>query len=652
MKSLLKKRQCRSQSEGKGDVTSHTPANNCAISHIIKNTAGFIKNYYFCIFAIIALLLPDLQLRFLVWPKIYGTFYATVFPVAFDLGWIGIFLLAAVTLLPKRAGKIAYMTIGGVFIFFGFAQYIYFQIFGQFFRVSSIGLAGEGGEYLAYALSHIDIKLIVSTLLAIGCLAVAGKKWHRPERVNIGARFTVIVPIALLVGLHIYMQPSLFGESEQDWNSWCRPRVVYKEFTDTNKSVDIVGLYHFAARDIYKTYLAGNKYSRKDFERVDEYFEQKAASASTNEYTGMFEGKNVIGVMLEGIDDWLISDKYTPVMKYMMKNGINFANHYAPGFGTGYTLGSEFCFHTVYYTPISGVSAVNYVSNKFPDALPQLFKEKGYSVNSFHFNNPEFYNRVIMHHSLGYEKYHSFMDYGLEYEEAQSDSNILKHEQIYNDIVKNEPFFSYIITYSGHVPYDKDDAKLSNAKANHPELIDKSMSFEQNACYLLARDTDDFFRMLLEKLHADGLLDNTVIVVYTDHYAYGYSDQDKLTEYNKSAGDDINYRVPAFIYTPGLEPMKITKPTQTADLLPTLINLFGLEDRHTYIGNDAMSPDYRGFAYFNNYEWIDGDMYYDPAVTPVTAENQQAVEAGNEKIRECFDINDIVVVGDYFAHRD
>ncbi len=616
-----------------------------------KAVMSLICSKLFYIYAVIALLLPDLMVRFLVKPKMYGEFFATSVPFAFNIGWICLFLGICLFILPRKAGRAVYITIGGVFTFFGFSQYIYFGIFEQFYRISSVRLVGEGGDYFAYALSYLDGWLVVLTVAAVILLMLTAKNWKYYTRIHPGVRLLPILPALLLLAAHIYMQPELFGESDQDWDSWSKPRVVYEQFNDANKCMDISGIYHFAIRDTYKTYFQSSKYSSEDFDRADRYFAGKASASTPNEYTDALKGKNLIAIMLEGVDDWMISERYTPVMKYMMDNGINFSRYYAPTFGTGYTLGAEFCFNTGYYTPISAVSAVNYASNYYPYALPQLFRNMGYTTGSFHYNLPEFYNRRILHNSLGYEKYHCFQDYGLTAEEAQSDSNILKSDEIYADIVRDEPFFSFVITYSGHVPYDYDDAKLSLAKANHPELVDKDMDFEENACYILARDTDDFMRMLLERLHSDGKLDDTAILVYTDHYAYGYSDSEKLAALNKNCGDDINYRVPAFIYATGIEPVRVTKPVMTADLLPTVINLFGLEDTHTYIGNDVMSPDNEGFVYFGNITWIDDDMHYIPDVTVVSENNIEQINRGNGHMKDCRDINDIVIVGNYFAKR-
>ncbi|MBO4941336.1 MAG: LTA synthase family protein [Clostridia bacterium] len=612
----------------------------------MKSFAKFLNENYFYVLAVVSLLIPDIMLKYLVWPKVYGEFFATIVPLAFDFCWIFILLLGILFFLPKNWGRAVFGIIGGFFILFSFAQYIYFQIFNQFFRISSIALAGEGGEYFSYAISYLDARVGVCSAISIFCLVLALIRWKRPTFKCKWKKAFVIVPIFGLVLMHIFMQPQLFGESDQDWDSWSKPRVIYQKFNDVNKGIDVMGLYQFTARDIYKSYFAGSKYGEADFEKVRTFSKEKLEAKAANEFTGALKGKNLIAVMLEGIDDWMISEKYTPTMKYMMENGINFENYYAPTFGTGYTLGSEFCFHTGFYTPPSEVSAVNFAANSFPYALPKLFADAGYSANSFHYNNQEFYNRGIMHKSLGYEKYHSFQDYGLPEYVAQADSNIMKYDEIYADMTKNAPFFSFVITYSGHVPYTFDDAKLALAKENHPELVDNTMLAEKNNCLILARDTDDFFKGLLERLEKDGLLEDTVIAVFTDHYAYGFSDQGKLLEYNKAVGDELMYRVPAFIYSEGLTPKKITKPTHTADLLPTLINLFGLYDSGYYIGEDALSLK-EGFAYFGNSAWLDESVYYVPGEEAPKGQEER-VKRGCEKVRQSLEINDIVIVGDYF----
>lgn len=608
------------------------------------------KKSMFYIFAVLSLLLPDISLRFLVWPKVYTEPFVTIVPTLFNLAWISTILYFCIAFCSKRVGKIVYSVI---FIFFtglSFSNYIYFQIFEQFFWLKSIALAGEANNYFGYALSYLDWKIAVAVLAAVLFFVITLVLWSKPNRTKPRAKIKILIPISCIFALHIFMQPALFGILDDDWDSWSKPHVIYKQFTDANKSLDVSGLYQYVARDIVKTLFPQNPYGEKEYKKVDEFLTSKP-EVQKNEYSGIFKGKNVIAVMMESIDTWMINEKYTPTIKYMMDNGINFKNHFAPTFGTGYTFNTEFTFNTGFYTPKSSPTAVNYSSNSYPYSLPKLFRQEGYSANSFHYNNSEFYNRGIMHNSFGYEHYNSFMKFGLPEYAAQADSNIIKNDDIYKKMTESQPFFDFLITYSGHVPYTYNDAKLSLVKERHPELMDGGMNTEKNACLLLARDTDDFFRDLLTRLEEDGILENTVIVAFSDHYAYGFSDKDLLLEYSRDAGSGFLYQVPAFIYSPGMESFEVNKATQTIDLLPTVINLFGLENKNCYMGNDIFDSRYTGFAYFNNKSWYDGETYYEPKKDGDNKEENGYVGKRNRQVSAEIDINDIVVAGDYFAKR-
>ena len=612
-----------------------------------KAFSTFFKTNYFIIFAAIALLLPDFQLRALIMPKIFAEVFVVPITWAFTVLWVVLILFVCLVMLPKKWGRIVYIITTSVFIILSLCQYVYFKIFEQFFWIKSIALAGEGAEYLNYAFKYIDARIIACTLLAILCLLIAAIRWTKPAVRTKKVFFLALIPVLGITALHLVMQPELHGDSKDDWDFWRKPRVVYQQFDDVNKSFEVNGLYQFTFRDIYNTVFAPSDYGKEEFDEVHEYFAQKQTPAP-NDYSGIFKGKNVIAVMLEGVDTWMIDPKYTPTMYKMMKDGINFSNYYAPTFGTGHTFNAEFAFNTGYYTPISAVSAVSFSSNSYPYSLPNIFKEAGYTVNSFHYNDSEFYNRGIMHKSFGYEKYNSFTEFGIPKTVAQSDSVILKNDAVYEKMVSSQPFFDFVITYSPHVPYTFDDAKMLVAKANHPDLVDTTMNKEKNNCMILAADTDDFFRQLLDRLKADGLLDDTVIIAYTDHYAYGFSDQNLLEEYKNH---ENLYRVPAFIYAEGLDAVTISKPMMTIDWLPTILNLFGLNTNERFLGNDILDPKNEGFVYFGNTAWLDKNGYYDPFSENQPRADKEYIASQNARVSKSLRINDIVISGDYYGHQ-
>ncbi len=617
---------------------------------IREKMGKYIKQYGFLLFAVVAMLLPDLLLRELSLSDMFDEKFVRPVTWIFTGCWIGFILFLCVVILPKRAGKITFMVVTILFLLLAFSQYIYFRIFEQFFWLKNIVLVGEGADYFGYAIRLIDGKLLLFTAVTILFMVIAACNWQKPKITTKKIWLWILLPVLGLSLTHLYMQPGLHRDSASEWDSWKKPRVVYQKFNDVNKSFASCGIYQFAFRNLSKAVFAADPYGKEGIARIDAYFEAKG-EPKENRYTGMLKGKNVIAVMMESIDTWMISEKYTPNLSKMMKNGIHFTNYNAPFFGVGFTFSSEFAFHTGFFTPPAAASASNFSNNSFPYSMVQLFREAGYTANSFHFNESEFYNRGIMHKNFGYEKYHSFMDFGLSQYDAQLDSNAMEEDAIYQKMIEKQPFFNFVITYSAHLPYNKEeDAKLVLAKEKYPHLIDEIMEPEKNNALILAADTDAFFGRLLERLEEDGLLKDTVIVAYTDHYAYGISDPELL---KKCKGDDLTYHVPAFIYSPNLRRQKIDKPMMTIDWLPTMVNLFGLSREGRYIGNDIFDPENGGFAYFETSAWMDGNQFYQPDKEEELSEDEMIdVIRNNQRVRESMEINDMVVLGDYYKKQE
>lgn len=251
-----------------------------------------------------------------------------------------------------------------------------------------------------------------------------------------------------------------------------------------------------------------------------------------------------------------------------------------------------------------------------------------------------------MHRQFGYKDYKSFMSY-LSIEKCVQDSEAVKSDKVYKMMTENEKFMDFIITYSAHLPYDTVDNKLKGALENYPDLIDDNLDSETNNALLLAHDTDEFFRILLERLKEDNLLEETVIVGFTDHYSYGL-DSDKVLKLRGNLENEILERTPFFIYSPSLEAVEVTKVTSALDILPTLINIFGFEKNEYYLGNDAFDDNYTGLVYFPNGSWYDGNIYYKPGDL-YPAEIQDYIESINRYIMKVTDINDYVILTDYFS---
>lgn len=607
----------------------------------------FIKPYWFVVPAVLALMMPDYLLRYFMQDGVFSQGYVTLASSLFSLGWAFFFVFFCCLILPKKVGKIVYAFLTLVFSVLSLCECVYHKIFDQFFWLKGIGLAGEGADYLDYAVKLVDVEMILFFLAAIGLMVAALLNW-KSYAVNFRKRALItLIPITVLLTTHICLEPVLHGDKTNQWDAWNNPRIVYKKFNDVNKSMEISGIYQFSYLNLYTAvFPKGHNLSKADRALVDEYFYQQGTPEENN-YTDLLKGKNVIAVMMESMDTWMIDKKHTPTLYKMMHNGIQFTNYNAPFFGVGFTLSSEFAFNTGFFTPVSASSAANFSTNTFPYSLARLFKEAGYTTNSFHFNSPNFYNRGILHKTFGYEKYNAASDFGIVGVNAELDSNLIQNDAFYEKMVEQTPFFNFFITYSAHLPYTGNSPKLELALDNQQSPVKESAQPEIDNIRILAKDTDEFFRILLERLEEDGLLDDTVIVGYTDHFAYGISDE--LLEQYK--GDTLSYCVPAFIYGKDVPAKEIKRPMMTIDWAPTLVNLFGLSDDARYLGHDALSSDGNALVYFETGAWMDETMHYIPSDEEQTVEDAVYIKKQTEKVEKMREINDFVVLGDYYKKK-
>ena len=124
------------------------------------------------------------------------------------------------------------------------------------------------------------------------------------------------------------------------------------------------------------------------------YIKENKKEIKDKNYTGIFKNKNLIFVMMESMDDWMVNEEVTPTMHEMMNHGFNFTNHYSPGYVTGETANTEFVANTGMYPSINKLSPnYAYIDNDYPYSIANLFKKEGYITNSFHRSSGFIYNR-------------------------------------------------------------------------------------------------------------------------------------------------------------------------------------------------------------------------------------------------------------------
>jgi phosphoglycerol transferase MdoB-like AlkP superfamily enzyme len=189
----------------------------------------------------------------------------------------------------------------------------------------------------------------------------------------------------------------------------------------------------------------------------------------------------------------------------------------------------------------------------------------------------------------------------------------------------------------------------------YPEYLGMTGNEETDCALLKARLVDDFFRELLTALEEEGKLSDTVIIGVTDHYTYGYKDEEVLLQLSGVSDKLLLEKTPCFIWSRDLAPLEVTKTLNTSDFLPTVLNLLAIESEYAYIGSDAFDEDYEGYALFSDGSWIKGDAAYDAGkdrylylkedAAPVTPQLRQKMDA---LVEEYTQVNNLILETDYY----
>ena len=617
----------------------------------------FAQKYKHIIIIILPFILIDILTRILGYKiHFYGILrlVPTLFTLSYILLGVGISLL-----LEKKKGKILYIILFIISFALFITNNIYYSMTDTFFDFSLILLADEGSEYFLDAILNCNIWVYISSIIII-ITFILGLKYFKG---NTKTDLKKIIKVFFLFLIIHTLTPLLLGKANDalNWSTWRNPRNIYINFNDNNKSMRISGIYEYSVRNFYITFIKAKKTTNEeDITFLEEEYSKEEENYQTN-YTGKYKDKNLILLQLEGIDNWLITKEDTPTLYKMMNNSINFTNHYSYYNGGGSTFNSEFAVNTGFITPLSYTqNAYTFNKNTFSYSLAHLFKNIGYSVNAFHMNDSEYYSRGTNYKNWGYENYYGLKELGVYKDDSYTlDRELILNETFSEKMFPEEKFVDYIITYSGHLPFTtekgvcrklviEDVLKKENLEELPNDYILPTLT-EEECARRQAKETDYMVELLLNKLTEKNLIDNTVIVVFTDHYLYTLSDQTILDKYKETKNNLIN-KTPFFIWDNETTKKKITSVTSQLNILPTLLNLYGLEYHpNYYIGEDALNNNYHGKVFFSDYSWYDGNVYVDGGiVTNNKSIDPISLEDKNYYINYIIRKNDLTLKYDYF----
>jgi len=644
------------------------------------------SNILFFVF-VISTLFNTILLRYFTIHTLENVFYYK--PFLSDLTVI--LLVGAFSFMVKEKNQFRYLFISSIILnLICIINSVYYTFYTSFSSISLLATSkyvvavGDAVvenvlrvQDLVYIWSPIALLLVNRRLKKTKYLRTSNRKDKRKFFVTLlGSALSVLVVIFTLTPLEI-------GRFAKQWN---REYIVMK-----------FGIYTYHLNDLVKsiepriTSLFGYDEALKTF---NEYYQDREDEQTwKNKYTGIFEGKNIISIHLESMQNFLIGlefngEEVTPNLNKLVKKSLYFSNFYAQ-VSVGTSSDSEFTLNTSLMPTNNGTAFVSYFDREYV-SIGKLLKDKGYTTFSMHANNGSFWNRDVMHKRLGYDTFYSKSSY--EIDEViglgLSDKSFFRQsiEKIKDINANGQPYYGTLLMLTNHTPFSDTD-KYGEFAVDLKEEVTLSNGSKTTVSYPYMEGTKlgNYFKSVhyadaalgefLTALEENGIMENTVIVLYGDHDArLPKSDYARLYNYDKTTDstlpkEDLTYfdidtyqydilrKVPFIIYSEETA-NKYHKEVKTVmgmyDVMPTLGNMFGFYNKYQ-LGTDIFNTNGDNIVVFPNGNFVTNKVFYNAqkaAYLPL-----KNTEISDEYINDCnlyadnlLNVSNSLIVFDLIKH--
>ena len=484
----------------------------------------------------------------------------------------------------------------------------------------------------SYILGIVILWFVHSSLKKRDYYEIAGKK----ERGKVRAVNTLIAGFLVLIIFLSTLTVVDLGRLAKQWN---REYIVMK-----------FGIYTYQINDLIASLkpqispLFGYDKAAKEFR---EFYEKRDDKPEKNKYTDIFKDKNIIAIHAESIQNFTLDAEFNnvpvaPNLKKLSQEGLYFSNFYAQE-SVGTSSDTEFTFATSLLPASSGTVFVSYWNRDYL-TIPKLLKEKNYYTFSMHGNNCNFWNRKTVHEKFGYDKFYCYTD---DYKIDEKIGLGLSDKSFFRQSIpkikeikeKNEHFYGLMIMLTNHTPFT-DIENYSDYAVDYKYEKENEITGEKetvSAPYLEGTTIGSYFKSVhyadeaigefIEALDKEGLLDDTVIVIYGDHdakikkkeyvryYNYDY-ETDTVRDKDDPKYVDVDYykyelnrKVPFIIWTKdGKYQKEVKKVMGMYDVLPTLGNMIDIRSPYQ-LGHDIFDID-KNIVIFPDGNWLTDSMYY------------------------------------------
>jgi len=389
---------------------------------------------------------------------------------------------------------------------------------------------------------------------------------------------------------------------------------------------------------------------------LNNYFSQ-VSGTNQNEYTGMLRDYNLIFICAESFSPAAVDPVYTPTLYKLTHEGFLFENFYT-SFPNTTTDGEYTLIQGLYpdgtkdkYSSSMMASAKNYL----PFALGNFFQRE-YGVKSwgYHNNVGSYYRRDLSHPNMGYEM--KFNRDGMTFSGYWPTSDLEMMEQSVDDYINAPQFHASYLTFSGHYQYNPEDNGV--VRKHYNSMADSQWRHMAQKSYLAChKELDLALEYLLDRLEEAGVADKTAIVMATDHTPYGLA-KDLYFEMIGEEEDFFGwYKSDLVFWIGGMEaPVVVEEYCSTADVLPTILNLWGFPyDSRMYPGTDVFSDGVHvavliDHSFLTDKVWFNsntGEIRYQ---VPEEEVPENYVENMNQLIASKFEFSAEILRNNYYRH--
>ncbi|WP_163527710.1 LTA synthase family protein [Halobacillus ihumii] len=552
-------------------------------------------------------------------------------------------------LLAGRKGMLVSYILGSLIMY---ANILFYREYSDFITIPMLeqvaNLAGMGSS-ITNIMAPTDAFLFIDVLIAAFLLF-----YLKPERLQLFLPKRREGLILAIVAIPLFLVNLAWAETE-------RTDLLERTF-DRNKLVKFIGLINY---HVYDAVLQGRTEMQRTLADSNELvpvinYLNETSTPSSDKYEGIIEGKNVIAISLESTQEFVVGkelhgQELTPYFNDLKEEGIYFDNFYHQ-VKQGRTSDSEFLLANSMYPLNRGAVFFTHSSNEY-EAMPEVLGNNGYSTSVMHANDKTFWNRNVMYDSLGIDEFYSKQDYKVT-EENSYGWGLLDENFFAQSLEKmkklEEPFYTRMITLTNHYPFTLPEDKKLIEEGN-------TSSATLNRYFQTIRYQDQALKQFVEAFKQSELYDNTILMIYGDHFGISENHQKAMGEY---LGKDINefeqfqlQQVPLLFYGKGIEPQENHTVGGQVDLRPTLMNMLGIEDNNPIqFGHDLLSEERRqlmitrdGDFASEKYVGIQGSCYDRQTGEKIESEK---CEPFFKQAKEELTMSDSVIYGDLLRYLD